>query len=166
MTDMMNQIEKVPSQGHEASNISPSRAEGVDPSVTEHACDVLVIGSGAGGLSTAVAAAHRGLDVLVVEKEPVFGGTTARSGGWMWIPNNAPAKRAGAARLEKVRSSAPQSKQGRTDREYRRAPAIRDEDEEVTVSDYGSVLAGMGFSAFFSQQLGLEERASCDAARV
>ncbi|MFO1107246.1 MAG: FAD-dependent oxidoreductase [Amaricoccus sp.] len=60
-----------------------------------HECDVLVVGSGAGGLSTAVAAAHRGLDVLVVEKEPVFGGTTARSGGWMWIPGNAPARRAG-----------------------------------------------------------------------
>lgn len=61
----------------------------------EHHCDVLVVGSGAGGLSTAVNAAHRRLDVLVVEKEPVFGGTTARSGGWMWIPCNAPAKRAG-----------------------------------------------------------------------
>ena len=58
-------------------------------------CDVLVVGSGAGGLASAVAAAHRRLDVLVVEKEPVFGGTTARSGGWMWIPCNAPAKRAG-----------------------------------------------------------------------
>ncbi len=61
----------------------------------QHQCDVLVVGSGAGGLSTAVCAAHRRLDVLVVEKEPVFGGTTARSGGWMWIPGNAPAKRAG-----------------------------------------------------------------------
>lgn len=58
-------------------------------------CDVLVVGSGAGGLATAVSAAHRNLNVLVVEKEPVFGGTTARSGGWMWIPGNAPAKRAG-----------------------------------------------------------------------
>lgn len=58
-------------------------------------CDVLVVGSGAGGLATAVSAAHRGLKTLVVEKEPVFGGTSARSGGWMWIPNNAPAKRAG-----------------------------------------------------------------------
>ncbi|MHA3913558.1 FAD-dependent oxidoreductase [Halovulum sp. GXIMD14793] len=58
-------------------------------------CDVLVVGSGAGGLASAVSAAHRGLKVLVVEKEPVFGGTTARSGGWMWIPGNAPAKRAG-----------------------------------------------------------------------
>ena len=58
-------------------------------------CDVLVVGSGAGGLAAAVAAAHRRFDVLVLEKEPVFGGTTARSGGWMWIPANAPARRAG-----------------------------------------------------------------------
>ena len=57
--------------------------------------DVLVVGSGAGGLATAVAAAHRRLEVLVVEKEPVFGGTTARSGGWMWIPGNGPELRAG-----------------------------------------------------------------------
>ncbi|MBB3571172.1 FAD-dependent oxidoreductase [Rhizobium sp. BK491] len=60
-----------------------------------HEVDVLVVGSGAGGLSTAVAAAHRRLTVVVAEKEPVFGGTTARSGGWMWIPCNAPAQRAG-----------------------------------------------------------------------
>lgn len=61
----------------------------------KHSCDVLVVGSGAGGLASAVSAAHRRLDVLVVEKEPVFGGTTARSGGWMWIPCSGPAKRAG-----------------------------------------------------------------------
>jgi succinate dehydrogenase/fumarate reductase flavoprotein subunit len=46
-------------------------------------CDLLVIGSGAGGLSAAVTAAWHGLKVIVAEKEPVFGGTTARSGGWM-----------------------------------------------------------------------------------
>ncbi len=57
--------------------------------------DVLVVGSGAGGLGTAVCAAHRGLSVIVAEKEPVYGGTTARSGGWSWIPCSAPAKRAG-----------------------------------------------------------------------
>ena len=68
-------------------------------------CDVLVVGSGAGGLATAVAAAHRRLKVLVVEKEPVFGGTTARSGGWMWVPNNGPAKRAGVQdSVEKART--------------------------------------------------------------
>lgn len=70
----------------------------------EYSCDVLVIGSGAGGLSTAATAAHHGQKVLVVEKEPVFGGTSARSGGWMWIPGNAPAKRAGVEdSLEKAR---------------------------------------------------------------
>ena len=51
-------------------------------------CDVLVIGSGAGGLAAAIAARKQGLDVLVVEKEPVFGGTTAFSGGVLWIPGN------------------------------------------------------------------------------
>jgi len=63
--------------------------------MSSYECDVLVVGSGAGGLATAVTAAHRHQKVLVVEKEPVFGGTTARSGGWMWIPGNAPGRRAG-----------------------------------------------------------------------
>ena len=50
-------------------------------------CDVLVIGSGAGGLAAAVAAAHRGLKVIVAEKADTFGGTSAYSGGWLWVPN-------------------------------------------------------------------------------
>jgi succinate dehydrogenase/fumarate reductase flavoprotein subunit len=58
-------------------------------------CDLLVVGSGAGALSTAVTAAHLGLKVIVVEKDPHFGGTTAWSGGWMWIPRNPLALRGG-----------------------------------------------------------------------
>ncbi|MDO8249398.1 MAG: FAD-dependent oxidoreductase [Rhodoferax sp.] len=57
--------------------------------------DLLVIGSGAGGLSAAVTAAHLGQKVLVVEKDPQYGGTTAWSGGWMWIPRNPLATAAG-----------------------------------------------------------------------
>ncbi|PUE10968.1 3-oxosteroid 1-dehydrogenase [Limnohabitans sp. T6-5] len=52
-------------------------------------CDLLVVGSGAAGLSCAITAKKRGLDVVVIEKEPVFGGTTALSGGVLWIPLNA-----------------------------------------------------------------------------
>ncbi|MES1148140.1 MAG: FAD-dependent oxidoreductase, partial [Bradyrhizobium guangdongense] len=48
-------------------------------------CDVLVAGSGASGMAAAITARSRGLDVIIVEKEPRFGGTTARSGGWLWI---------------------------------------------------------------------------------
>lgn len=54
--------------------------------------DVLVVGSGAGGLSAAVTAAYHGLRVLVVEKAEVCGGATAWSGGWAWAPGNPMAK--------------------------------------------------------------------------
>ncbi|MFD2857732.1 FAD-dependent oxidoreductase [Seohaeicola zhoushanensis] len=50
--------------------------------------DAIVIGSGVSGLTTAIVAAQQGLKVLVIEKAPVFGGTTAYSGGVGWIPNN------------------------------------------------------------------------------
>lgn len=54
----------------------------------QQTCDVLVVGSGAGGLSTAVTAKKNGLDVVVLEKADVFGGTTAFAGGVLWIPCN------------------------------------------------------------------------------
>ena len=57
--------------------------------------DLVVVGSGASGLAAAVTAAHLGLKVAVVEKDRHFGGTSAWSGGWMWIPRNPLARTAG-----------------------------------------------------------------------
>jgi 3-oxosteroid 1-dehydrogenase len=48
--------------------------------------DLLVVGSGAGALTSAVTAAELGLDVLVIEKGHLWGGTSASSGGTLWIP--------------------------------------------------------------------------------
>ena len=55
--------------------------------------DFLVVGSGGGGMAAAITAAHRGIDTLVIDKGATFGGSTAISGGGIWIPN-APTLRA------------------------------------------------------------------------
>lgn len=48
--------------------------------------DLLVVGTGAGGMASAVFAAHRGARVLIIEKSELYGGTSATSGGGVWIP--------------------------------------------------------------------------------
>ena len=58
-------------------------------------CDVLVAGSGASGFAAALTAAIDGLDVLMVEKADVFGGTTCFSAGVIWIPGSRQAREAG-----------------------------------------------------------------------
>src|SRR5438105_7448383 len=57
--------------------------------------DVVVVGSGAAGMTAALAAAKHGLTVVLVEKAAHYGGSTARSGGGVWIPNNEVLKRDG-----------------------------------------------------------------------
>ncbi len=58
--------------------------------------DLAVIGSGAAGLAAALTASIDGLDALVIEKTAHYGGTTALSGGVLWIPGNARMQRASA----------------------------------------------------------------------
>jgi succinate dehydrogenase/fumarate reductase flavoprotein subunit len=59
--------------------------------------DVIVVGAGAGGMTVAAVAAAEGARVLVVEKTKFVGGTTAWSGGMVWIPANAHMHDAGLA---------------------------------------------------------------------
>ena len=55
---------------------------------TQTAYDVIVVGSGAGAMASAVFLADQGFSVLIVEKSDKYGGTSAISGGGIWIPNN------------------------------------------------------------------------------
>jgi 3-oxosteroid 1-dehydrogenase len=57
--------------------------------------DVVVVGSGAGGMLSALVAANNHAQVLVVEKDRLWGGTSATSGGGIWIPGSDQAKAAG-----------------------------------------------------------------------
>lgn len=54
----------------------------------DHEFDVVVIGTGNGGLTSAICARDGGASVLVIEKSNQYGGTSATSGGGVWIPNN------------------------------------------------------------------------------
>jgi len=56
---------------------------------------VVVVGAGGAGMCAALAAAKQGLDVVLVERSSYFGGSTARSGGGVWMPGNAALRKAG-----------------------------------------------------------------------
>src|SRR6266508_6999802 len=62
--------------------------------------DVVVVGSGGGALVAALVARSKGLDVLVIEKTELIGGSTAMSGGGIWVPNNPLMKAEGIADSE------------------------------------------------------------------
>jgi 3-oxosteroid 1-dehydrogenase len=59
--------------------------------------DVVVVGAGAAGMTAALTAARQGLATVLIEKSSWFGGSTARSGGGVWIPGNYALKKAGEA---------------------------------------------------------------------
>ena len=54
----------------------------------DHKYDVVIVGSGAGGMAAALSCKQLGLSALVIEKSEVYGGTSAVSGGGIWVPCN------------------------------------------------------------------------------
>lgn len=78
-----------------SAGMSPRASSRVPTRTSTRDVDLVVVGSGAAGLSAAVTAAHRGLSVVVLEKSDRLGGATAWSGGWMWVPRNPLARAAG-----------------------------------------------------------------------
>src|ERR1700684_3128641 len=72
----------------------PAAAAG-SPDTFDDVVDVLVIGSGGGGMTAALAAQAVGLNTLVIEKSSHFGGSTALSGGGIWVPGAPAQRRAG-----------------------------------------------------------------------
>ena len=73
--------------------------------MTTEEYDVIVVGSGAAGMVAALTAAHQGLSAVVIEKAAHFGGSTARSGGGVWIPNNEILKRDGVTDTKEAAST-------------------------------------------------------------
>ena len=71
----------------------------------DYKTDVLVVGSGGGALTAALVAKNSGLDVIVIEKSATYGGSTALSGGGVWVPNNYILKKKGVEdSMEKART--------------------------------------------------------------
>jgi len=68
--------------------VSGNSAPGIQNYQWDEIFDVVVVGSGGGALTAALVAARGGASTVVVEKSEFIGGTTAVSGGDMWIPNN------------------------------------------------------------------------------
>ncbi len=54
----------------------------------DHSVDLLIVGSGAGAMATGICAHDRGGNALLIEKTALYGGSSAMSGGSLWIPNN------------------------------------------------------------------------------
>lgn len=65
-------------------------------------CDVLIIGSGIGGLTASITAKLAGLEPILLEKLPQIGGSSALSGGVLWLPNNPLMQREGIADLREA----------------------------------------------------------------
>ena len=97
-----------------------------------------MVGSGAAGMVAALTAAHQGLSTVVVEKAAHYGGSTARSGGGVWIPNNEVLKRDGVTDTPEAAQdvSARDHRRRRRNRTHRHLPRSRPRDVVLRVEEH------------------------------
>ena len=114
----------------------------------EHTTNVVVVGSGAAGLTAALAAHDAGREVIVLESMNEVGGSTAKSGGGFWIPNNPYMKACGVddsneAALTYLNQVIPEK--GPASSKERREAYVKHAPELVTW------LEGLGFKAIYAR---------------
>jgi 3-oxosteroid 1-dehydrogenase len=117
----------------------------------DHETDFLVIGSGGGGMVAAAMASELGGDSLVIEKTELYGGSTAMSGGVIWVPNNHLMKAAGiddsaAEAWQYMHALSGDEVDADKLRAYiRHAPAMVKELEERGVAAFGAATSYMDY---------------------
>jgi 3-oxosteroid 1-dehydrogenase len=121
-------------------------------STWDHETDVVVVGSGSAGLTTAWTAARCGLDALVIEKTEFYGGNSAMSGGGAWMPNAPELLRNGqrddpANVVQYLRNIAPEVDQTRHQRFVEEAPKVAAA-LETTPYFKGGYYWGKGYSDY------------------
>jgi 3-oxosteroid 1-dehydrogenase len=122
--------------------------------VADEEFDVVVAGSGGAGMTAALTAAHHGLSTVVVEKAGEYGGSTARSGGALWLPGNEVLRRAGItepaeAYLSHVAGAFSSAERQKAFLAY--APAVLDFVREHTPLDFAWV---PGYSDYYPEAPG------------
>ncbi|MHA1552082.1 MAG: FAD-binding protein [Candidatus Heimdallarchaeaceae archaeon] len=91
----------------------------------DYETDVLIVGSGGGGMTAALVAKKADLDVILIEKTNVYGGSTALSGGGVWIPNNFLLEKNGVEdSIEKARTYLDNTVGDRVPKEFKEAYLI------------------------------------------
>ena len=135
------------------SAVSGNSAPGISDHQWDEIFDVVVVGSGGGALTSALLAARGSASTVVVEKDEFIGGTTAVSGGDMWIPNNRFVKDRDSredalkyiTRLSDGRASDPELAEVYVDTapemfEYLLETTGYDSEPHITLDDYYSVI--------------------------
>jgi 3-oxosteroid 1-dehydrogenase len=91
----------------------------------DYTTDVLVVGSGGGGMTAALVAKKDGLEVILIEKSETYGGSTALSGGGIWVPNNYLLEKNGVEdSMEKARTYMDNTVGDRVPKEFKEAYLI------------------------------------------